>query len=149
MERAMAHFIALAEAQGVALPPNIRLIAPCKEPAHKRCFVYNFGTRRLHFAVRENTDGRLQLVVRCGGGFMDFMNFARCNGALEQLRMQRVQGGHNASGTVNLTSVLAAGRVRVREVPRRSASPASKAAPKISSKAAPKISSKAAPKRSE
>lgn len=114
MERAMAHFIAMAEAQGVTLPPNIRLIAPCKEAAHKRCFVYSFGTRRLHFAVRQETDGRLQVVVRCGGGFMDFMDFARRNGGLEQLRMRRV------TGTVHMNSVLVAGRMRVREVPRPS-----------------------------
>eukprot|EP00927_Polykrikos_kofoidii_P048610 TRINITY_DN42863_c0_g1_i1.p1 TRINITY_DN42863_c0_g1~~TRINITY_DN42863_c0_g1_i1.p1 ORF type:complete len:620 (+),score=72.81 TRINITY_DN42863_c0_g1_i1:75-1934(+) len=114
MERAVAHFIAMAEAQGVALPPNIRLIAPCKEAAHKRCFVYRFGTRRLHFAVRQETDDRLQVVVRCGGGFMDFMAFARRNGGLEHLRMRRV------TGAVHMSSVLVAGGIRVREVPRPS-----------------------------
>jgi len=84
-----------------------------------RCFVYGFGTRRLHLAARSTDDGRLVLVVRCGGGFMDFLDFARRHGGLERLRLQR-QVGALGAGRVCLTSVLAEGHVQIRERRNRS-----------------------------
>jgi len=117
-QRVVAHFIALLEREGVALPENIRLVAPCRESSHQRCFVYRFGTRRLHLAARSTDDGRLVLVVRCGGGFMDFLDFARRHGGLEKLRLKR-QLRADGTGTVRLTSSFAGGRVRIREEPNR------------------------------
>lgn len=118
IERVLAHFSALLQVEGTVLPENIRLVAPCKEASHQRCFVYRFGTRRLHLAARSTDDGRLQLVVRCGGGFMDFLDFARRNGGLEQLRLQRRVGG-NATGTIRLNRVLEGGRVSVHDEQRK------------------------------
>lgn len=111
IERVVAHFVELLQGEGVALPGNIRLVAPCREASHRRCFVYRFGTRRLHFATRSLDDGRLLLVVRCGGGFMDFLDFARRHGALERSRMQRCVGA-NATGTVRLNRVLVDGKAQ-------------------------------------
>jgi len=113
IERVVRHFVGLLEAEGALLPDNIHFIAPCREAAHQRCFVYRFGTRRLHFAARPTDDGRLTLVVRCGGGFMDFMDFVRRNGAVERMRLLRQIGAHS-TGRLSMTSVRAAGRVQVR-----------------------------------
>jgi hypothetical protein len=114
IERVMSHFIGLLKRDGVSLPQNIRLVGPCKEASHQHCFVYRFGTRRLHFATRSRDNGRLVLVVRCGGGFMDFLSFARRHGGLEHLRMQREIEG-NASGRVHLHSVLTERRMHIRK----------------------------------
>jgi len=117
MERLVAHFIAILEAEGVLLPENIRLIGPCREAAHKRCFVYRFGTRRLHLAARPGEGGRVTLVVRCGGGFMDFLDFGRRHGAMERVRLHRQMEATNApKGNVRicLNSVLSQGRARIR-----------------------------------
>lgn len=113
IERAVAHFVGLLEAEGVALPDNIHLVAPCRETQHSACFVYRFGTRRLHLSTRATDDGRLLLVVRCGGGFMDFLHFARRHGGLEQLRLRRILGAGGA-GTVRVASILSQGRVQVK-----------------------------------
>jgi len=114
IQRVVAHFVALLEGEGVELPENIRLIAPCREASHQRCFVYRFGTRRLHFAARSTDDTRLALVVRCGGGFMDILDFARRHGGLEKLRLHRQLQG-NGTGTLRLNSTLSEGCVRIRE----------------------------------
>lgn len=98
IERVVAHFVELLLGQGVLLPDNIRLVAPCREAAHKRCFVYRFGTRRLHFQARSADDGRLALVVRCGGGFMDFVDFARRHGGLEQAKLRKQVQASDAVG---------------------------------------------------
>merc|ERR1719235_2483042 len=80
IERVVRHFVESLQAEGVALPENIHLIGPCRELQHKGCFVYRFGTRRLHLSTRPTDDDRLVLVVRWGGGFMDFLDFARRHG---------------------------------------------------------------------
>merc|ERR1719313_1751049 len=105
IQRVVEHFLAILEEQGVVVPDNIRLVAPCREASHQRCFVYRFGTRRLHFAARAADDNRLALVVRCGGGFMDFLDFARRHGGLEKLRMCR-QLGANSKGPCASTARL-------------------------------------------
>merc|ERR1712080_69991 len=51
IERAVAHFVGLLRAEDAVIPENLRLIAACKEPQHRGCFVYRFGTRRLHFTT--------------------------------------------------------------------------------------------------
>merc|ERR1712118_116140 len=100
----METFIDQLRAAGVALPDNIRRIGNCEDQSHANCFIYSFGTRRLHISVREADAGRLLLVVRCGGGFVDFAEFAMRHGSLEQLKLQReeVQGRK----VVRLSSVL-------------------------------------------
>lgn len=41
------------------------------------------------------------MVVRCGGGFMDFAEFGRKNGSVEQLKLLRAQRpGSNTSGGI-------------------------------------------------
>jgi hypothetical protein len=117
MERLVAQFIAILEAEGVPLPENIGLIAPCREAAHKRCFVYRFGTRRLHFAACSGDGGRVTLIVRCGGGFMDFLDFGRRHGGMERVRLHRQMEASNAlqgKRTICLNSVLSHGRTHVR-----------------------------------
>lgn len=110
IERVVAHFVQMMHDQGVALPDNIRMVSQCKEAAHRRCFVYRFGTRRLHFAARAMDDGRLLLVVRCGGGFMDFVEFARRHGGLEQIKLRKQL---EASGVVRVNRVLQSGSIKV------------------------------------
>merc|ERR1712151_10129 len=110
IERVVAHFVQLMRDQGAPLPDNIKLISQCREAAHKRCFVYRFGTRRLHFAARESEDGRLLLVVRCGGGFMDFVEFARRHGGLEEVKLRKQL---EASGVVRVNRVLRGSSIKV------------------------------------
>lgn len=116
LDRVMNVFVERLIEAGVVLPENLQRIKECGEPLHPGCFIYSFGTRRVHIAVREGDSGRLALVVRCGGGFLDFAEFARRHGSLEQLRFQRrpESGGRQL---VQLSSVLAGRCVRVREMP--------------------------------
>jgi len=109
IERVVAHFVQLMHQQGVALPQNINMVSQCKEASHKRCFVYRFGTRRLHFAARTMDDGRLLLVVRCGGGFMDFVEFARRHGGLEEIKLRKQL---EATGVVRINRVLKGGSIQ-------------------------------------
>jgi len=56
------------------------------------------------------------LVVRIGGGFIDFVEFVRRNGSLEKLRLERRPDskGHEH---IRLSSVMSHGRMQVREMP--------------------------------
>eukprot|EP00931_Biecheleriopsis_adriatica_P069013 TRINITY_DN42902_c0_g1_i1.p1 TRINITY_DN42902_c0_g1~~TRINITY_DN42902_c0_g1_i1.p1 ORF type:complete len:701 (+),score=116.98 TRINITY_DN42902_c0_g1_i1:266-2104(+) len=110
IERCVQTFVNALQAADVAMPENVRRIQKCSSE-HPGCFVYNFGTRRVHMATRNVEGGRLMLVVRCGGGYMDFIEFARRHGSLEQLRVQKKaeQGGREV---VRVTSVLSKGRVK-------------------------------------
>eukprot|EP00747_Dinoflagellata_sp_TGD_P162324 gnl/TRDRNA2_/TRDRNA2_179787_c0_seq1.p1 gnl/TRDRNA2_/TRDRNA2_179787_c0~~gnl/TRDRNA2_/TRDRNA2_179787_c0_seq1.p1 ORF type:complete len:606 (+),score=81.35 gnl/TRDRNA2_/TRDRNA2_179787_c0_seq1:71-1888(+) len=114
MDRMMETFIERLRAAGVALPDNIRRIGTCEDQSHSSCFIYSFGTRRLHVSAREADAGRLLLVVRCGGGFVDFAEFAMRHGSLEQLKLHR----QDAQGrqVVRLSSVLSSREFRVREM---------------------------------
>lgn len=116
MERVMAFFVAKLHAEGVALPDNIRLVGQCRERQHAGCFVYRFGTRRVHVSARADArdSSRLLLVVRCGGGFVDFVDFARRHGNLEQIRLRRPDSQSGGRDVLRLTSVLSKGQVRVR-----------------------------------
>eukprot|EP00812_Abedinium_dasypus_P012547 NODE_6059_length_532_cov_173.964361.p2 GENE.NODE_6059_length_532_cov_173.964361~~NODE_6059_length_532_cov_173.964361.p2 ORF type:complete len:128 (-),score=22.93 NODE_6059_length_532_cov_173.964361:131-514(-) len=97
-----------------ALPSNVRRIEVCKEPQHPTCYVYRFGTRRLHINLRHDADtGRIHLVVRCGGGFVDFVVFAKRHGGLEQLK---VAGPPSAAGSTpgQFVAVLSQRQMSVR-----------------------------------
>merc|ERR1711953_1262921 len=113
MDRVMFFLERLRES-GVTLPENIQRLEPCAEAQHPDCYIYSFGTRRLHIATREGDDGRLSLVVRCGGGFLDFIEFAKRHGKLEQLKLQR-QLGNSGSYSIQLVSVMSQGAVHVKE----------------------------------
>lgn len=120
MERVMATFVEAMEAAQIALPDNIRRIQQCAAPQHQSCFVYNFGTRRMHVATRVTDAGRLLLVVRCGGGFIDFVEFSRRHGSMEQLRLHKRPGSSGQGReVVRLTSVMSRGQVRAMATPSR------------------------------
>jgi len=116
LDRVMDVFLGKLLESGVVLPDNISRIGKCGQPEHDACYVYNFGTRRLHIATREGDAGRLTLVVRIGGGFIDFVEFVRRNGSLEKLRLERRPDskGHEH---IRLSSVMSHGRMQVREMP--------------------------------
>eukprot|EP00933_Yihiella_yeosuensis_P005125 TRINITY_DN109577_c0_g1_i1.p1 TRINITY_DN109577_c0_g1~~TRINITY_DN109577_c0_g1_i1.p1 ORF type:complete len:681 (-),score=112.07 TRINITY_DN109577_c0_g1_i1:201-2243(-) len=112
MERVMSVFTKALEKADVAMPDNIRRIQQCKAAQHKTCHVYSFGTQKMHVAARVTAEGRLLLVVRVGGGFMDFIEFARRHGSMERLRVQR-QADANGREVVRITSVLSQGKKKV------------------------------------
>lgn len=116
MERVMTTFVQAMVDANLPLPENIRRVGRCPQgPQHPRCFVYAYGTRRLHVATRTTDIGRLLLVVRCGGGFMDFVQFSRKHGGMERVRFNRKATG--GDGVMHFTSVLSRGAVSVRERP--------------------------------
>eukprot|EP00928_Gymnodinium_smaydae_P025602 TRINITY_DN20340_c0_g1_i1.p1 TRINITY_DN20340_c0_g1~~TRINITY_DN20340_c0_g1_i1.p1 ORF type:complete len:638 (-),score=69.91 TRINITY_DN20340_c0_g1_i1:272-2185(-) len=105
MHRVMEVVLDRLRDAGVALPANIDPVGQCKASQHASCFVYSFGTRRLHLATREAEGGRLTLVVRIGGGFLDFAQFALKHGAIEQLKLEK-RNDSNGNQAVRLCSVL-------------------------------------------
>jgi len=113
MERAMGIILEQLIAAGIVLPSNIAMASSCREADHSGCFVYRFGTRRLHLSTRMEEDGRLLVVVRCGGGFADFAEFARRHGSLENIKYKRQSGGPG-KGVLRLNSVLSKGSPRLR-----------------------------------
>jgi len=114
MDRVVALFVdKLAEARIVA-PDNILRLEACDEPQHPNCHLYSFGTRRLHLALREGDGGHLSLVVRTGGGFLDFMEFARKHGAIEQLKLQR-RTDPQGNQSLQLVRVLGGRTMSVKE----------------------------------
>jgi len=110
MQRVMASFVEQLQAAGVVVPSNLQRTGACREVQHSSCYVYRFGTKRLHVSLREAAAGRLCLVVRCGGGFVDFADFCRKHGAVEQLKLNRATA---RGGVVQLNSVLSNNRVRL------------------------------------
>lgn len=116
LDRVMAFLLDNLVQAGVPMPSNIQRIDHCSQPEHDACYVYSFGTRRLHIATREGDAGRITLVVRIGGGFIDFLEFVKRNGTLEKLRFDRRPDsrGHQH---VRLCSVMQNGRTEVRELP--------------------------------
>jgi len=114
MDRVMNVFLDKLREAGVVLPENILRLEACGEAQHPDCYIYSFGTRRLHVASREGEDGRISLVVRCGGGFLDFTEFAKRHGNLEQLKLQR-RLGSACNQTIQLVSVMSQGSVHVKE----------------------------------
>jgi len=118
LDRVVAVLLERLCGAGVTVPDNFRRLEVCAEPQHERCFTYSFGTRIIHLSTREGTGGRITLVVRCGGGFLDFVEFVRRNGSLEQLRLQRTLEADVGSQHVSLATVLVQGRRQVKQTPR-------------------------------
>jgi len=112
MDRVMTTFLEALEKHGVVMPSNIRRLEACGE-RHPGCFVYEFGTRRVHIATRDGEGGRITLVVRVGGGFLDFVQFVQRFGSLESVKLER----HSEDGMLRLSSVLSQGHRHVRELP--------------------------------
>merc|ERR1712146_769955 len=104
----MAFNIRQLEDAGVELPPNIQLVEKCREQDHGGCFVYRFGTRRLHVTTQAVEDGRLLLVVRCGGGFADFAEFAKRHARSEKVELQHKHAATATAGggVLRLSSAL-------------------------------------------
>jgi len=100
----------------VPMPTNFQRVGECEEPQHEKCFVFSFGTRRLHISMREGAGGTVTLAVRVGGGYMDLIEFIHKNGALEQLRWQQAQGSGSDSHHARFCSVLSKGRRKVKEM---------------------------------
>jgi len=112
VERAVREYMDYMSAASITVPENLQRVGKCAAE-HKNCFVYRFGTRKVHMSTRVAQDGRLSLVVRCGGGFMDFVEFVRRNGSLQQLKLQKQAP---AQGATRFSSVLSGGRLKVKPV---------------------------------
>jgi len=126
IERVVTTFVEGLRAAGVVLPENFQRLGRCGSRTDPQpCYIYRFGTRRIHMSVRELAGGRLCLVVRCGGGFMDFAEFGRKNGSCEQLKLlklQRKPESRDGKMVVNAVSVLSNGTRSLRSpVPGRRA----------------------------
>lgn len=130
IERAMGQYLEYFRASGIIVPENIKPVGKCRAD-HTRCFVYRFGTRKVHMSVREADDGRLTLVIRVGGGFSDFAEFARRHGSLEHRKFVKL----SASDDARVTTVFASKRAAARAAPSspapkpRASSPAPKSRP--------------------
>merc|ERR1711924_525200 len=84
-------------------------------PQHANCYVYRFGTRRLHV---QDQGGRLSIVVRCGGGFLDFATFAQRHGRIEQLKLHP-RSDLQGSQTLRFNSVLRISSFKIKETERK------------------------------
>merc|ERR1719409_498866 len=116
IERVMAVFVEHLLAAGVVMPENFQRIGRCGARTDPQpCYIYRFGTRRLHLSIRESEGGRLCLVVRCGGGFLDFAEFARKNGNMEQCKLAKMRQPAQGREVVQLASVYSKGERRVKE----------------------------------
>jgi hypothetical protein len=118
IERVVGVFVEQLVAAGVTMPENFERVGRCGARTDPQpCHIYRFGTRRLHLNIREAAGGRLCLVVRCGGGFLDFAEFARKNGSVEQLKLLRMQRQPTQGRQVlQLASVYQKGQRQVKEV---------------------------------
>mmetsp|Transcript_9178 Transcript_9178/g.24026 ORF Transcript_9178/g.24026 Transcript_9178/m.24026 type:complete len:491 (-) Transcript_9178:6-1478(-) len=115
IKRAMQVFIERLQEAGVPLPGNIQLTSKGLDKGHDRgCFTHRFGTRQIHVTTRESSGGRLSLVVRSGGGFIDFVEFVRRYGRVEHLHLERYLKA-NRKRAIQLNCVRANGSVQVRE----------------------------------
>jgi hypothetical protein len=123
IERVVGFFVEQLLAAGVPIPENFQRVGRCgarNDP--QPCYIYRFGTRRLHMNVRESGGGRICLVVRCGGGFLDFAQFARKNGSMEQLKLAKMQRQSiQGREVMQFTSVYSNGERKIREVNSNSA----------------------------
>lgn len=116
IDQLMKSFLERLREAGVVLPENVERVGQCEDVQHQGCLIYNFGTRRLHIATREGKDGRLMLVVRCGGGFLDFADFARRHGSAEHLKFKRQADGQLGTQVIRLVSIRANKELRLQEV---------------------------------
>eukprot|EP00931_Biecheleriopsis_adriatica_P119180 TRINITY_DN94433_c0_g1_i1.p1 TRINITY_DN94433_c0_g1~~TRINITY_DN94433_c0_g1_i1.p1 ORF type:complete len:726 (+),score=92.36 TRINITY_DN94433_c0_g1_i1:34-2211(+) len=126
IDRVMGSFLtALRDAEYV-MPDNIRRLQSCRAEGHSSCLVYRFGTRRVHVATRGEEGGRLSVVVRVGGGYMDFVEFVRRHGHIEHLRLQK-QRDREGRDVVRCTSVMTGGKVKAVASRSRATSPSGSA----------------------
>merc|ERR1711879_377225 len=110
MERVMAHVLTKLREAGATLPDPIKRLETEVDARVAGCYVYSFGSRRLHVAVREGEGQKLSLVVRAGVGFFDFVEFVQKNGASEHAKQQKHSVGERASSRGSATRVVRAGR---------------------------------------
>lgn len=100
------------EGLGNAVPENLVLVEKCSLKQHVGCFVYRFGSRRVHICARTMPQSKeLLVVVRCGGGFVDFADFVRRHGGHEQSLRQRAEA--ETEGVLRLNSARHNGRLRL------------------------------------
>ena len=118
IERVTAIFVEQLIAAGIVIPENFERVGRCGARTDPQpCYIYRFGSRRLHISIREAEGGKLCLVVRCGGGFLDFAEFARKNGSLEQVKLLKLQRQCNqGKQLVQVASVYSKGERRLRQV---------------------------------
>jgi len=112
----MAVFLEKLREARIVIPSNVQRLQACGEPQHPGCFIYSFGTRRLHVAMREGDGGRVTVVVRCGGGFLDFVDFCRRHGSVEQLKLSR-RVDSNGKQHIQLVSFRSRGNLKLSERP--------------------------------
>jgi len=100
MDRVMTHVLQQLRGAAAQFPDNIERLEAESDPRNKGCFLYSFGTRRLHITVREGDGKKLSLVVRSGGGYLDFAEFVNKNGTLEQAKQRFSDArNHDAAST--------------------------------------------------
>eukprot|EP00746_Dinoflagellata_sp_MGD_P000349 gnl/MRDRNA2_/MRDRNA2_100626_c0_seq1.p1 gnl/MRDRNA2_/MRDRNA2_100626_c0~~gnl/MRDRNA2_/MRDRNA2_100626_c0_seq1.p1 ORF type:complete len:277 (-),score=64.16 gnl/MRDRNA2_/MRDRNA2_100626_c0_seq1:87-917(-) len=104
MEYLVKTLYANMRAVGMIVPENCAQVAAC-ESGHGHCFLYQYGTKRVHITERK-VAGRIVLIVRCGGGFLDFVEFSKRYGKIEQSKLAR-----DSDRRVQMTSVLSKGRM--------------------------------------
>jgi len=92
----------------VLIPDNIHRIAACPM-GHQTCFIYKFGTKRIHVAEKSG-----EPVVRAGGGFMTFKDFAMRHGSAEYAKLLRSQRNGAGEAPRVVTSVMMRGKVGLR-----------------------------------
>jgi hypothetical protein len=116
LDRVMNTFLERLQAAGVVVPVNFQRLRQCGMDQHAKCYVYRFGTRRLHVQV-QNQGGRLSIVVRCGGGFLDFATFAQRHGRMEQLKLHP-RSDLQGNQTMRFNSVLRGSGFKIKEAER-------------------------------
>mmetsp|Transcript_86870 Transcript_86870/g.156473 ORF Transcript_86870/g.156473 Transcript_86870/m.156473 type:complete len:478 (-) Transcript_86870:97-1530(-) len=115
LDRAMVSFVERLQEAGLVVPMNLERVGQCGNQQHQGCYVYNFGTRKLHIQTREG-GGRLSFVVRCGGGYLDFTDFVKRQGSFEQLKLQKLQASQQQGReVVRLLSIRSAGALCMKE----------------------------------
>ena len=114
IKRIVADILAHLKSEGHLMPDNIEIIERCSSKGHTRCATYKFGTKVLHVSSQAADAGRLTLVVRCGGGFLDFMEYVKRYGNVEALHWGR-QLDSQSRNTVHFTSTLSNGRRQLKE----------------------------------
>lgn len=113
LDQAMATFLEKLTDAGIVVPSNFQRARSCQATGHQPCFIYNFGTRRLHIQTKKH-NGSLLFVVRCGGGFLDFADFVKRHGSLEQLKLDK--RNEQEKQVLRLLSVRSNATLRVHEI---------------------------------
>lgn len=124
IKRIMASSLDGLKSDGHVIPDNVQPVGQCTEPHHNCCVVFQFGTKLVHVTARVAGAGRLcvicgtacgrLLVVRCGGGFLDFVEYVKKHGNLEALQLARRTEAQGQSAS-RLNSTLSDGRARITE----------------------------------